>query len=506
VNRVLAAALSMMLTISAAYAEREGGMPVAGSDDLIWFVCPRLDGRPGWSLMLHARRMGGPFAQPVSELSSLPERLAAWGDAVWLMYPPEPGGTAPIREVVSKRAMRNPVSGEYVTTPTSRFEVHASLREPGRLLAFTGAPEGPVAILGPRRREGVKLAKVLALREQVWRELGAEGEWPAIAPDDDLCASWQGGEQGSLLVAVVGSKSSRLRLITLGGGETAQAPREMAAPPHPLEALLATRGQMVGLFLQPDGGRICRLLRPSGFVDVATFPSAKGAVALAADAERVKLIEFTTRRELWMLETDILDGKTSTPARMSFHPSVAGPWRHVPLVGAAVIFILLLALFIDQVSPKTQAVELAGLSWEWRLVALGIDLALAAAATMLIMRCEPADLVKLPAWTLVWRETAPAVVMAGLTVLHGFVGELWMGRSVGLAIVGGRVVAKDGERAGFGGILVRNVVKFVTILSPALGVLVLLDRHGRSAADILGRVRVIRVERTREPDGANRAD
>jgi len=123
-------------------------LAAASSPDHLWFATRQPDEDGPHRLYHHAPHPDGAFAQPFIALPRRPEAMAAWGNAVWIVFAPPEGGDRE-REVYTIRAEQDPFGGFYVAVPADRLEMLASLPGDGDLLGLTATPRGPVALTGP---------------------------------------------------------------------------------------------------------------------------------------------------------------------------------------------------------------------------------------------------------------------------------------------------------------------------------------------------------------------
>ncbi|MCZ6494217.1 MAG: RDD family protein, partial [Planctomycetota bacterium] len=167
---------------------------------------------------------------------------------------------------------------------------------------------------------------------------------------------------------------------------------------------------------------------------------------------------------------------------------------HMLLLFVVAITVLLLVLIFkpgSQAAAPTLPATVAVLGLAPRLLALTIDLALGGVATILLLRCTPAELLRLPMWTADIADTAPSLWLIGITMMHCTLGEIVAARSVGKALLGARVVAAQGARPVLGSILVRNAFKLIVLLIPVLAVFALLNHHLQGLGDLMARTIVV---------------
>lgn len=107
-----------------------------------------------------------------AQLRRAPEAIAAQGDRLYLVFPPEAGGEGrgSLRRVLSIRARQVGMGDLWSYEPAGRMRTHAPLPGEPELLGLAGSPKGVVALLGELESERVRPA-VHVLTRGSWQRL-----------------------------------------------------------------------------------------------------------------------------------------------------------------------------------------------------------------------------------------------------------------------------------------------------------------------------------------------
>lgn len=508
-RRVLrSVAVSLALSTAAGAADL---LPGASSDDHLWVVAEET-GRPETRIVLrhHARRMTGPYLGTGLPLAQVPAALAAWGNRVWLVFPPQLDEERR-RETFTVQVDRNPAFGSYYNTPPDRLVAVESLDGLGKLAGFVGTAQGPVALLQPTQRaaSGVRTelpqppgpmlttAKLLQLHQgRQWVELrlpddfrpgrscrlgaaGADGQMLVILTDSGLVgetdAYWR-TESGSWTHLAISLDLARLRGLTRVGANVALITESRDRP-----------------------GRVeLAYLRQGGLLALPGFSVLGGRWAVLGLRDGLRLIEQRGGGGLTMRRIDPLTGTLGPTETMTPQPLLAGRILHRPLLLALAVTAVLFA-FLFRPGPQAAPVALPPgvevLPPMRRLVAILIDLAVAGVVTVIVLGCSPRDLLRFPFWAADITDAIPCLLMVALTVVHSTITEVLTGRTLGKLPVGARVVSRDGSRPPAVAILARNIFKTIVLLIPVLAIFALLNPHVQGLGDQVARTVVVRLAR-----------
>jgi uncharacterized RDD family membrane protein YckC len=130
-----------------------------------------------------------------------------------------------------------------------------------------------------------------------------------------------------------------------------------------------------------------------------------------------------------------------------------------------------------------------------------LDLIPGAVIAVISLGCSPLELLSAPAMTFDAATFTPNVLMMAITAVYcGLFESIWS-TTPGKWLMGGRVESLRQARPAFSMVLVRNSVKFLVLLVPPLGLVVLLNPHMQGLQDVAGRTLVV----TREVGEADRS-
>ncbi|MCP4496125.1 MAG: RDD family protein [Phycisphaeraceae bacterium] len=171
---------------------------------------------------------------------------------------------------------------------------------------------------------------------------------------------------------------------------------------------------------------------------------------------------------------------------------------HFPLTGIAMISALMAALllrpWIERAAPREPVPGLRPMPLARRIAALCIDMVPGAMVTIVAFDIDPAEFVE--SFRSGDPETAaPAVFAIVVTAVIAGIGEVFFDRSLGKAIVGGRVTSIDGTRGTAVQRGLRALLKMIVLLLPPLALLVVIDPLGRGMPELLSRTCVTTRER-----------
>jgi uncharacterized RDD family membrane protein YckC len=138
-----------------------------------------------------------------------------------------------------------------------------------------------------------------------------------------------------------------------------------------------------------------------------------------------------------------------------------------------------------------------------RCSALAIDLVPGAVLAVAVMKSPLSELARLPLWTTHLSETRAFFVMSGIMLAHVTLSELFTGTSIGKALMGLRVVAASGRRPNPGQVLVRSVIKALTLVIPVIAVLVLVNHNRQGLGDVLSKTVVVRTHQEDTDDAGD---
>ncbi len=504
----------LSLTVAATGSGIDEALPGTASDEHLWFVLQDPAGGETARLHQHARNLDGPYDQMMLQLPRAPLAMAAWGNQLWLVYPPrltadsrQPGQ----REVYTVQLGQNPVTGRYYTIPRDRLEVVAPLPGRGKLAGLVGAPGGPLALLTPPQRadSGVEASEDSAaaepvLEEPVLLQLQSVRWTPIELPKGfdgsgrcHLTAAGENGEQ--LVILAASSPSSRRRPdetveVHWRDGAGRWTSSEATLPSGRLRSLARAGGQTVAVMTSLDGER-CGLfyLRPTRFLALAEFGMPQVPWSVFGLAGELRIVAGRAQGRMTMRSIERITGRLGDVEQIQPPPVDMMYLLRLPaLLAVAAITLALAALYRPGSRPAISLPAGLGVAPpSMRITALLIDMLPAGLISLWILRCSPGDLIGMPLMTATFEQSMPYSLMALLTILHSAVTELVAGRSLGKIVVGSRVIMVDGGKPGRARMLLRNLMKAFVVLFPPLAVFTLANPNLQGLEDLSARTIVV---------------
>jgi len=190
----------------------------------------------------------------------------------------------------------------------------------------------------------------------------------------------------------------------------------------------------------------------------------------------------------------------------------AGNWVHIPLIGILAVGLVLSAVifgadaYLDRNRGRTASggstdianselrLRPSGATLGRRALAASIDLLPGFAIAWLIYGGNPLEIVRFPIFVIDVQTGVPALVGVGIGWLHGAVGDILLGRSLGKRIVGLRISAFDGSEAGVGRRTLRALLAAITVAAPPVMLLALLNPRGDGPAEMVSGTAVVEDE------------
>lgn len=552
---------------AASSPRQEGSSARAGH---AWLVVPGVvtPGSPrSFSLLNVPPRSAGAVAGFLARSATLgaqPEALAAWGDEVFMVFPPQatPQGGV-IRRVARMLALKT-VADTWVYYPDAGPEARPSLSGDGLILGAAGTSVGPLVLR--RTDEGV-VGEVLrpggwttvGLPEAVARAALDALVWLACeASGPTLVLQSPGASHAEVFRAVLalsrddagerisGTWGAGVPLPPLVRGSEGMAGGGGGAGPEARDSgtLLTVDGQLVLAQASLSGVRL-RLVRESGSAVLADVPcvgplravaalDGLGRVLLAhaddgpapARAPRSPPDSPGAGVRLWEV--------SAYTGRVLFEGTGGGkllaPWQMqaiMVVVGGVMIAVLLFVLRSESSTPVVLPPGFALASPAKRLVAALIDLAIIVGAAAVLTRATPAELFAPALLKGSARAMLPVLGVLAAGLVYSTVLESVWGRTLGKRVLGLRVFGVREATAGeaqdpgssssrrrgdyrVGDVVVgtprllpsllRNAVRWAV---PPLTVLVLLDANWRHPGDVMaGSV----VAEPADDDAADRAE
>lgn len=506
--------LSLVLLLAAGHADAVCADRLVGaaSDDHLWLVVETGSPETKVSLLHHALAMDRGEIRAQIDLQAVPDAMAAWDDQVWMVFPIEPDAVGSGREVFTLRVEVDPTLGLHVVSPRDRLGVATPLPGQGTLAGFVGTGDGLMALLVPPQWSEASVTarsgaggdpsaldepRLLALRNDSWKDvplppgLGHRDHWLLAA----------GGADGRQLTLVVSDADDR-RQVEIhtrdadGGWSSAALDLDIG------QASSVTRAvERVALVLQTRQDRVrLAYLQPDAVVDLVSFPCPDRPWTVLGMRDGLYGLQIDPSDGVLESWIDPVSGAIGQETVMKA-PLPSGSLWYISLLLAATVAALMFVFIVrpGNAAPLTLAEGQQVMPLDQRVIALAMDLFPAAVLTALVLDCSPLDLVRMPLITSTPEQTVPYLIMAGLTIIHTTITEVLTGRSLGKALMGGRVVTIDGARPGPKAIVTRNLLKAFMLAIPPLAVIVVVNPNGQGLGDIIARTIVVR-ERGDEGD------
>lgn len=466
----------------------EGMLRVASSGEHVWVVVPTpgAGGMNGARIMHHAADMGPLGMRQAFEFARPVVDLVATGDRLWVVFGPEQGRPGePVFDVASTTVRRNMAVGTYYDLPIGSMQLEPQVPA-GGWRGIAALPGSPAAAHRPAGR--LELVRPTAT---AWVGIGA--------PDDLAGDAWLvpwpvAGQPSAALAAIDGAA-----LVTwTRTGEAWSSQRW----PIPSAAVHVVPGASRPAVVDLGGGRRDLLsLTPSGSVVAHALHQGPEPWCVAGRGDR--FVVFSQRAEGLFMSVLGLDGDSASASEpVKEQARTTGLWLHLPLLGAVTVAALL-AVFLLRSGPEAAGVLPAG--WEplplgRRALALVVDLAPGAAASMLLLHASGRELLAMPSWTA--DSTAAAASSLMLVVGWGLASivESLVGSSLGKWLVGGVVVSTEPGTPWRASILrraARCALALVVLFAPALAFLTMVHPALQGLPEQLTRTAVAR--RAREP-------
>ncbi|MCP4068140.1 MAG: RDD family protein [Phycisphaeraceae bacterium] len=494
--------------------------------------------------IMHFDGESGPAAgRIVARVPRRPEAIAAFGDRCWVVLPPFDADN-PQREVVSFKVERNPATNLWYASPVGRFEVLPVLPREPRLVGVAGDADGPVAVFLPSQRaaRGIDRERDESSMpaEDAAVDDATEKVDDASSPaDEEPEADLDGGA-----TFLIGSTNRwkwsvesppleflQVRDAVIGVGGTPEGVRPVMAWTDDRD------GDAARLSTWEEGGWRSRSFMPAPATRPLAIVESEGGVLLASRTESGDVLLDYVRPgdgdDLSLLRLGSVAAGVAGP-RATVVGVAMGPWIvdadeeglriavvdplggsvgevirpidetgefsliHFPLTGIAMISALMAALllrpWIERAAPREPVPGLRPMPLARRIAALCIDMVPGAMVTIVAFDIDPAEFVE--SFRSGDPETAaPAVFAIVVTAVIAGIGEVFFDRSLGKAIVGGRVTSIDGTRGTAVQRGLRALLKMIVLLLPPLALLVVIDPLGRGMPELLSRTCVTTRER-----------
>lgn len=509
---LLMAALAVPRSFASAGNSGGDELICASTRDHLWFV---MDNRHELTLCHHAAALNGPYFRAQSKLTTKPSALAAWGDRVWLVFPPAPGSLEPRRETFTLQVNFDEALDLYSVTPSGRLDAVASLPGLGDLAAFVGSEHGPVALLLPPQHAVATVTagqrsqaaepvlvhpRLLQLRGSKWVELAL----PESIGDSLGNIRLVSGADRTALVLLASSDlfSGRTIVYTRNSAEGTWSKTECAQELRDVEGLVSAGNQIIAAIHDPlNRSLMISSLRPTRMLPLARLPVPAGSFALSGLADRIQLLEKVQGPAITISVIEPVSGAVSTRVTLIDQPIGYRLWQMgllVVVLGASILLVFLVRPTPAGAVSLQSGLMVAGLGM--RMAALAIDLVPGVLVTIILFKFRPEDLIYPPVLTTNLMLSIPYSMVALFTAMHCAATEVASGTTLGKFLVGAKVVRMDGSRPRRLSLLIRNLVKLLVMLVPPLALIVFFNPHMQGMADLIARTVVVHPGEATEPE------
>lgn len=514
-----------------------------------WTVVP--SGEAGVLLHLPPRSRAGSLTAAdgavrlAERLVNRPEAIAAWGDRVYLVFPPVAVHDGRwLRRVLTTGATATPVGDLWVSRTGDRLDALPALPGDDRLAGFVAARGAVWALLRGRDASGrpgtLELRRLGAFewasfdlpaspfpdQPRSWSDADAAHLIPAAVSDADVHVVVVAGERAMLWRGVVGPGDAEIAWTSIDPGAAAAGlvrdgidtgfliwrEGELIAAARLTPSIVEVRS------LATSAGSLLRIARlegvpgSAGFVPMDLDGSPRLAVLWTegderarAGADRSLLIDPAAEPHQELREVSLATGRILYAGRAR-PVSPVSPRQYRLLIGllvgtAAVVLVVLVSPDRGASSPLPDGVSIARagkrvlagmIDWALGLVLAGRILGVSPWSMLAVTDGEPGS---------AWLIPLSLVVAAGPATL----GEWIFGRSLGKWALGCRVIdlrgvtpdASVGARPSLAQAAIRNAVRW---LVPPVAVFGLADPDGRHRGDRISGTAVVEAVEEDESD------
>lgn len=479
----------------------------ASSDTQLWFILDSTQKTDSYQLFHHAQSLQGPYFQRFQMMRDVPIMAGAWDDHVWLVFhAPASSGREIRREVYMVQARMSASLGMYEQSPLDHLAKIQSLPREGGLVDFVGTPRGPLALLIPYQRAGVKieagpssLASTPTLQAPVLLQLRGN-EWVEIDLPDGIDLTRNsflsaGGRDGLsiVLLSVHQQLLDRADLAIRDSEGNWRVWHPELDSRHVID-LLRVKEHLV-VVEEKDGidELTISTLTNTRMDKISSFPIPDDPWALVGMRDGLRLLARSPRGETSMTRISLISGQSGREETMVIQPiPPRAIWQSViTVIFVGLVIFTVVVLKSGPGEPVTLPQNTMVLSLGLRVTALLFDLAPGGILTVLILEKSPLDLIYHPLFASEPSQMVAFGMMLGLTMTHSLLGELWKATTMGKAIIGARVITCEGQRPGMKQIFIRNMLKALILLIPPLGLLMIRNPYLQGLPEIKSRTVVV---------------
>lgn len=517
-NNILLALALLASIVARARADLPGTIPLAASGDgHFWWVvrstpqasgqraAPSTAGAATYALMHHAADAPAPCERLVMRLSREPIALAAEGTRVVVVTRGDASGRA---FIISMFAARNEAVGHWFTMPRGAPLVIPALPVDGEIRALALSADTLGALVRVRRADP-------RAPERYWFgtascESSAAGGWQeGPLPGFDLSEQTRLFARGSTFAAL-GMRGGSAVIAELGAsGWTVEGVARSDGPIAPRAVLggfeVDRRTALVERVDVAGGGGLIRvgLLRDRTVQPWAEFTEPVRPWSLGGFGSQALLVEIGDASRAMVRALPFSASAPSAAVGLNPPGFASGSWIHLPIIGILSVALVLAAVlfgsdaYLERRGIATVAGAPAaprafrGAPLSARSTAILIDMLPGLVAVWFVFRGSPLDLLRIPAFQPDLVASLPALFVFASGWLVATIGDLLFGRSMGKRIVGLRIVSARGGDATLLRRAVRAFGSAITMVSPLVMLVALLNPRGDGPAEMISGTAVV---------------
>lgn len=420
--------------------------PVAGSADHGWFALPLQPGTPSTACTLyHIPGDATPGAARVARtLPVSPVAIATTQSSAILVFANEPERPRPVRQITAARLRAQ----WYVYSDPTPLP---PLTGEGSLVGLVNTGEDPVALI---RTDAPEHPLLLRLTRHDWQPLSAPihldpvNRWDLVALTDAI-AIIERPKEASAATVWIGRPDA----------DGAVAWERRTETIDPTAEVLGAENQLVTLTRSREGILLVDLIRGGSPMHIAAFKDVPSSAVAVPVADRITFAWEPPAPSLRLMTRAIsLSGRVLHDGWAPLSNPVSSGEIQVlaAALGSLILTVMIFLLKPDRGAGLTTLPLGSSLAEpSRRLLATAIDLVpgLLLASAIWDNPEAPAQFADV--------GVLPLVVVASVTILHGFIGEAFFGRTLGKAVLGCRTVTLRGEHPRWAQALARNAAKVI---------------------------------------------
>ncbi len=511
---VAACCLAFCTTLSTAQDE----LAAVANGENGWHISPGKEPGPRFDLRHLAPAVDGLGFARLQGISQPPERMIAWRDQIFLVFPPPRSGEAKERQVLSLRVVHNEPLNVYYAMPRGRFRLEPSLPAAGEIVAAAATTHGPVVLIVDHAQRASQAAPpdaeagrgpmpaLLQLRSDGWRTISLP---PTVRPNRTSHLAASGANAQTLVLLTESATSADRADVWRRSSDGKWTSNSVDFDPNRLQRITQLGDQAV-VAMSTEGDRIeIAYLRRTGTMRIATVDRPEQPWTILGCNNRLMLVAEAGEDEpLQAAEIDVITGEIGDWLDVGPHETGQFKvWLTSLLIAAGMSAVLLFALLRPiRPAPVTRERNIRLSPLSLRAAALVIDLIPAAIPTLIITRCSLSDLAAVPLLLSDFFEAGPFFVMTGFMLAHATVGEMMTGRTIGKYIMGIRIVGQMVDEVRVYEVVLRNLGKGVSLAVPPLLLIVAMNPNLQGLGDIMGRTLVVRPRRAGPLNGLEPPD